>query len=83
MAWQSTVQVRTLEADVDVSMFLTIRLHETTTAHLPPEEQEKRVRLCCFHTLDVRAEFDQFFIKVFVTTIDVIDAAHFGNSVRL
>src|SRR5438477_11976691 len=37
---------------------------------------------CCFYALDVCAEFAQFFIKMFVTAVDVIYAAHFGDSIR-
>lgn len=35
-----------------------------------------------FHPLDLRAELAQFFIQVFVAAIDMINAAHFGNSFR-
>src|SRR5882724_11869813 len=60
-----------------------LSLASTTTDCLPREAQEKKIRLHCFYTLDVRAEFAQFFIEMFVAAVDVIDAAHFGNSVRL
>ena len=36
-----------------------------------------------FHSLDVRAELAQLFIKMFVATVDVVNAANFRNSVRL
>jgi hypothetical protein len=51
---------------------------------LPRENASQRLAvLLAFHAFDVCAEFAQFFIEMFVTPIDVIDAAHFGNSVRL
>jgi hypothetical protein len=41
----------------------------------------KKIVLCYFRTLDVCAEFAQFFIEMFVAAVDVIDAADFGYSV--
>ena len=35
------------------------------------------------HPLDVRAEFAQFFVEMFVAAIDVINAAHLSNSFGL
>src|SRR5204863_7567498 len=34
-------------------------------------------------SLDVRTEFAQLFIEMFVAAIDMIDAAHFGDSVGI
>src|SRR5438132_9319608 len=66
-----------------MSMFpcLNLSLAKTTTACLPRDEQEKKIGLRCFYALDVRAEFAQFFIEMFVAAVDVIDATHLGNSV--
>ena len=44
-------------------------------------ESKEKIGLCCFRALDVCAEFAQFFIEMFVATVDVINAADFGNSV--
>src|SRR6266436_826579 len=65
-----------------MSMFpcLNLSLAKTTTACLPREEQEKRSGYC-FYALHVSAEFVQFFIEMLVTTVNVIDSTHFGNSV--
>src|SRR5438128_12102029 len=60
---------------------LNLSLACTTTARLSPEEQEKKIRLCFFNALDVRVEFAQFFIEMFVAAVDVIDATHFCNAV--
>src|SRR5260370_17190073 len=43
----------------------------------------KSLALRFFYSLDVRAKFAQFFIEPFVAAIDVIDTAHFSNSVGL
>src|SRR6266705_4995261 len=66
-----------------MSMFpcLNLSLAKTTTACLPREAQEKKIRLRCFYALDVRTEFAQFFIEMLVAAVDVIDAAHFGDSI--
>src|SRR5207248_4624723 len=45
------------------------------------QKSKKKIRLRCFYAFDVRAEFAQFFIEMFVAAVDVIDATYFGNSV--
>ena len=75
MKWMEVVEV--------FDPYLSFRLRITTTARLPPTRARKKIGLCCFYPLDVRAEFAQFFIEMLVAAIDVIDAADFSNSVGL
>jgi len=73
------------ERQREMSMFpcLTFRLRETTTACLQPEAQEKSDALRCIDAFDVRAEFTQFLVEPLVAAVNMINAAHFGNSLRL
>src|SRR5437667_9224460 len=45
------------------------------------ESKKKKIGLRCFYALDVRAEFAQFFIEMFVASVDVIHPTHFGSSI--
>ena len=40
-----------------------------------PVEEQKIYALLCLYPFDVRAEFLQFFVKMFVAAVDVIHAA--------
>jgi len=48
-----------------------------------PVEEQKIYALLCLYPFDVRAEFLQFFVKMFVAAVDVIDTANFGDAVGL
>jgi len=61
--------------------YLSFRLRITTTACWPREAQGKRFDYRCFYALDVCAEFAQFFIKMFVAAVDMIDTTDLGYSV--
>ena len=92
-AWQSTHQVRISEEVAGAgggggigcwSINLSFQAKRGASVRLAAGKRKSGLApLLAFHTFDVRAEFAQFFIKVFVTTIYMIDAAYFGNSVRL
>ena len=61
-------------------------LHATISAQdarWPHSQDCRSTKVSGLHPLDVRAEFAQFFVEMFVAAIDVINAAHLSNSFGL
>src|SRR5512133_2294943 len=52
-------------------------------ARWPHSQDDRSTKVSGLHPLDVRAEFAQFFVEMFVATIDMINAAHLSNSFSL
>src|SRR3982750_3185802 len=61
--------------------YLIVSLAEERLPSCGESARKKMSELFGFHTFDMRAEFTQFFVKMLVTAIYVIDAAHFGDSI--
>ena len=84
MRWRGTGrttfehQRKWMESAAVVNPYATFR---SRTGCSPVEATEKDTRLLSFHALDVRAEFLQFFVKVFVASVDVIHAADFRDAI--
>jgi hypothetical protein len=57
LAWQSTVQVRTFDEVVDVSIGLTFRLSNRTSVPLAADKRKRSLALRFFYSFDVRAKF--------------------------
>ncbi len=52
-------------------------------ARWPHSQDGCATRVSGLHPLDVRTELAQFFVEMFVAAIDMINAAHLGNSIGL
>ncbi len=88
MRWHDTVhtmfghRMKWMEvAEKVFDPYLSFRLAYHNDCPLPAIRARKKIGLYCFYTLDVRTEFAQFFIEMFVAAVDMIDTTDLGYSV--